>query len=357
MPGKSLAFMSELPEAPRYQPVRDAISQTTDAKASAALQLFASMPASTGVLANPVRYHDTVRCNGEPIEVSIRSFGIRGCLFEEDIVTGRADTFRTVFVGLFGRFPQVDELRAFSRLLSNAFDKASEKILPDLAKFMKTFPDATADIAMQYMAAIRKASSKSPEVRSRPPADLLRDLINVHMENCVAGACSSYMRGLLSHRPGTGTGALRPSDKAFSCFAAPRQSLYDNFQPASATTGEFHGRTHSANPRDNSDPSRLGRIEHGGAIPGEPPHEVRRRHFHCSPDGSRLRASFRSDHGYDGVCLPNRACVPQPAGSADSRTRDGRQSADIRTSGDFTRRQEQSHGTRPSSGDLSVPAL
>ena len=70
MPGKSFAFMSELPEAPQYQPVRDAISQTTDAKASAALQLFASMPASTGILANPVRYHNTVRCNGEPIEVT-----------------------------------------------------------------------------------------------------------------------------------------------------------------------------------------------------------------------------------------------------------------------------------------------
>lgn len=221
MPGKSVAFMSELPEAPQYQPVRDAISQTTDAKVSAALQLFASMPASTGVLANPVRYHDTVRCNGEPIEVSIRSFGIRGCLFEEDIVTGSADTFCTVFVGLFGRFPHVEELRAFSRLLSNAFDRASEKILPDLAKFMKTFPDATADIAMQYMAAIRKASSKSPEVRSRPPADLLRDLINVHMENCVAGACSSYMRGLLSHRPGPSTGALLRQIRRFLASQPP----------------------------------------------------------------------------------------------------------------------------------------
>jgi citrate synthase len=201
--------MSELPEAPVYNPVRDAIAQTTDSRAAAALQLFASMPASTGILANPVRYHQTVNCDQERVELSIRSFGIRGCLFEEDIVTGAADPFRTIFVGLFGRFPQADELRSLSRLLSQAFHEAARKVLPVLAAFMKTFPGATTDVSTQYMSVMRKTSGKQPEVRSRQAPDLLRDLIHIHMENCVAGACSSYMRSLLSRRPMTSTMMLR----------------------------------------------------------------------------------------------------------------------------------------------------
>src|SRR5262245_56872847 len=143
---KSPAFMSELPAPPAYNPVRDGISNTTDPKASAALQLFASMPASTGILANPVRYHHTVHCKGQAVELSIRSFGIRGCLLEDDIFTGKADAFRTVFVGLFGRFPQRDELRAFSRLLFESLQLAIDKILLTLAPFMKAHPEATTDI-------------------------------------------------------------------------------------------------------------------------------------------------------------------------------------------------------------------
>lgn len=200
MPRRLAAFMSELPQAPPYNPVRDAITQTTDTRAAAALQLFASMPASTGILANPVRYHHTVRCGEEKVELSIRSFGIRGCLFEEDIVTGAADPFLTIFVGLFGRFPQAGELRSISDLLSDAFHKAAGKVLPVLARFMKTFPGATTDVSTQYMSVMRKTSGKQPEVRSRPAPDLLRDLVYIHMENCVAGACSSYMRSLLSRR-------------------------------------------------------------------------------------------------------------------------------------------------------------
>jgi hypothetical protein len=220
MPGKSLAFMSELPEAPQYQPsaTRYPDDRRESIRCPATVREHARFDRNPGKSREISRHGSMQRRTDRGQHSIVRN---PGCLFEEDIVTGSADTFRTVFVGLFGRFPHVDELRAFSRLLSNAFDRASEKILPDLAKFMKTFPDATADIAMQYMAAIRKASSKSPEVRSRPPADLLRDLINVHMENCVAGACSSYMRGLLSHRPGPGTGALLRQTRRFLASQPP----------------------------------------------------------------------------------------------------------------------------------------
>src|SRR5262245_4627443 len=104
VPRRLPAFLEELPAPPTYNPLSKAIEKTTDSDVLTALRLFASMPASTGVFANPVRHHHTVSCGEEPVELSIRSFGIRGCLLEDDIVTGSADVARVIFVGLFGRF-------------------------------------------------------------------------------------------------------------------------------------------------------------------------------------------------------------------------------------------------------------
>jgi hypothetical protein len=168
MRSSSPAFWSELPAAPDYSPVRDAINETTDSKASAALRLFAGMPPSTGVFANPVRYQETVICNHEPVELSIRSFAIRGCLFEEDIVTGAADPMQTIFVGLFGRNAKSDELKRFSGQISIAMNRARNLVLPILAEFMRSFPVAASDVAMQYVASVRKATSQPRGVRNRP---------------------------------------------------------------------------------------------------------------------------------------------------------------------------------------------
>jgi hypothetical protein len=191
VPKRLPLFMTELPARPDYNPVDKAIGKTNDPEVAAALRLFASMPPSTGVLANPVRYHRTVTCCETPVELSIRSFGIRGCLLEEDIVTGSADAIRVVFVGLFGRFARASERRSFSLLLAQTFKAAESRVLPALAKFMKAFPNSPADVAMQYMAAVRKAMQHVGGVNpSRPPADLLQDLIRVHLENVVAGACA-----------------------------------------------------------------------------------------------------------------------------------------------------------------------
>ena len=60
VPKTASAFLLELPAAPEYNPVRTAIGKTTDTEIAAALQLFASMPPSTAVFANPVRYHHTL---------------------------------------------------------------------------------------------------------------------------------------------------------------------------------------------------------------------------------------------------------------------------------------------------------
>ena len=136
MPRRFPAFMSELPPAPEFNPVRDAIAASRDSHASSALQSFAGMPPSTGVFANPVRYHHTVTCNGEPVELSIRSFGLRGCLLEEDIVAGAADAIRTIFVGLFARFPTIKEAHALRRFLIDASDASENSVLPLLASLI-----------------------------------------------------------------------------------------------------------------------------------------------------------------------------------------------------------------------------
>lgn len=215
MPKRLPAFLSELPAPPQYNPVRDALSETKDPKASAALQLFASMPPSTGVLANPVRYHEAVTCGDESVELSIRSFAIRGCLFEEDIVSGAADASRTIFVGLFGRFPGDEELGIFSRWLSDSLRDATDRVLPAVARFMKSFPEASTHVAMQYVAAVRKAESGAQGVRSRPPADLLRDMVSRHLESAIAGACSSYIRELLNRKPQSSPAILARQTKSF----------------------------------------------------------------------------------------------------------------------------------------------
>jgi citrate synthase len=209
-------FFSELPAAPEYNPVSKAIEKTSDPDIVAALRLFASMPPSTGVFANPVRYHQTVICGADPLDLSIRSFGIRGCLMEENIITRSADTVRTIFVGLFGRFPTPHEYSSFSRLLSLSFQAGTQTVLPMLASFMKAFPHVEANIAMQHLASLRKARQDPQAVNpSRPPADLLNDLIRVHFENAIAGAASSYMRDLLKERPGMSVTALVRQTRLF----------------------------------------------------------------------------------------------------------------------------------------------
>jgi citrate synthase len=147
--------------------------------------------------------------------LSIRSFAIRGCLFEEDIVTGTVDPIRAIFVGLFGRFPRRHEPGKFARQLSGAFMAGEDFGLRVLAEFMRSFPHAPTDAAMQYVASIRKATSGSPGVRNRPPRDLLRDLIAIHMENALVSAGSSFMRGLLNHKPGLSSAALVRRTKSF----------------------------------------------------------------------------------------------------------------------------------------------
>jgi citrate synthase len=219
----SLAFLREVPQAPSHKEA-----------------LVSGMPPSTGVFANPIRYHQTVACEGQPVELAIRSFGIRGCLFEEDLITGAADAIRAIFVGLFGRFGKTNELHAFTRLLAAALTEPVGRVLSPLAKFTKSFPRAGTEVAVLYLSAFRNAKSPQRGVRSRPAEALLRDLINDHMENALVAACSSYMRSLMASRPRSSASAL--TERTMSMIAAtpadPFRTLFSLLLRRRATSTE-----------------------------------------------------------------------------------------------------------------------
>ena len=128
------AIFSEVPLKPDYNPVRKAIDASKSQEVVAALKLFNSMPPSTGVIANPVRHHHRIPVANATLELDIRSFTIRGQVFEEDIISERADAIHVIFTGLFGRRPSNEEAKIFAEFLaqcfmlglSRSFDKTKE---------------------------------------------------------------------------------------------------------------------------------------------------------------------------------------------------------------------------------------
>jgi len=201
---KKLAnLLSEVPPKPDHNPVRKAIELSKDnPEVAAALRLFSSMPPSTSVLANPVRHHHPVTCGDTTLELEIRSFTVRGRLHEEDIITGRTDATHVIFVGLFGRAPVDNEARLLEKLIAGSFEAGLVKPARETAEFMKAFPDASPDIAMQHRASLRKAAGGvGPVNMRRTPDSLLAEMVATHMENVAVAASASYMRELLNQSP------------------------------------------------------------------------------------------------------------------------------------------------------------
>src|SRR5215831_8813752 len=158
MDPRLLAIFSNVPPKPDYNPVRKSIESSKDRpEVAAALKLFSSMPSSTAVLANPVRHHQRIAASDAILELEIRSFTIRGRLFEEDIVSGKADAIRVIFVGLFGRFPVDEEAALFREYLSRSLTLGIQKCSEKTCEFMKSFPGASPDIVIQHWASFKIA--------------------------------------------------------------------------------------------------------------------------------------------------------------------------------------------------------
>src|SRR5437763_5182962 len=107
---------SVVPPAPEYNPVKQAIARAeelAEKQIATALGYFATMPASTGIIANPVLHHTPVDCNGTTITLDIRSLTIRGAVPESDIVRGKVGPIDVIYTGLFGEQGNTAELAAF----------------------------------------------------------------------------------------------------------------------------------------------------------------------------------------------------------------------------------------------------
>jgi citrate synthase len=79
---------------------------------------------------------------------------------------------------------------------------------------MKAYPKASPDVAIQHWASIRKAAWKTGPINaSRPSAELLAEMIDVHMENVAVAGLASAMRV----RSSIATSTPEPTD-AFEHF-------------------------------------------------------------------------------------------------------------------------------------------
>ena len=216
--------LSELPAPSDYAPVTEAIARSTElgeAEITKTLSGLVSMPQSTTVFANPPLHAANVDCNGTSIELQIRSFSIRGLLSESEIVAGNVTPAYLIFVGLFGRLPQRDDVVDEELLIQSLIDKKFYQIAHTkqhgisgikpisfhVAEFMKTFSQAGPEIAIQHIAMLHKAAYSKKQRQPRGFDDhrnsgyfLIRK-IHVHMMNVAVGGMSTYMRYLLDDSP------------------------------------------------------------------------------------------------------------------------------------------------------------
>src|SRR5689334_20425523 len=115
-----------IPPPPDFNPVKQAVARAEELgekQIATTLGYFATMPASTGIIANPVLHHMPVDCNGTTITLDIRSFNIRGVIPEADIVRGNAGPIDVIFTGLFSGAEKVDNSSAGKEKLAALIDQ------------------------------------------------------------------------------------------------------------------------------------------------------------------------------------------------------------------------------------------
>ena len=213
-----------LPLAPAHNPVKQAIARANELgekSIATTLGYFATMPASTGIIANPVLYQQPVDCNGATITLDIRSFTIRGVIPEADIVRGSAGPIDVIFTGLFsGAGEQLDSTYGKEKLAAFIDHRFFESLgtreggsfrggplLDELAGFVKQYPGIGPEVAIQHFAALEKARLVRAEPSDhgvhddRDPVSLLTEMISLHMRNVAVGGVSAYLNYVLATKP------------------------------------------------------------------------------------------------------------------------------------------------------------
>src|SRR5215217_6294505 len=200
------------PPPPDFNPVKQAVARAEELgekQIATALGYFSTMPASTGIIANPVLHHTPVDCNGTTITLDIRSFTIRGTVPESDIVAGRVGPIDVIYTGLFGALGSqrgdAKELAAF--IDQKYFQSLSGSLIEDVAAFVKKFPALGPEVAMHHFSILAKAKLGREEHQDRGMHDerdsesMLIEMISVHMENVAVGGVSAYMNHRLTDDP------------------------------------------------------------------------------------------------------------------------------------------------------------
>ena len=193
------------PPPPDFNPVKQAVARADELgekQIATALGYFSTMPASTGIIANPVLHHTPVDCNGTTITLDIRSFTIRGTVPESEIVAGRVGPIDVIHTGLFGATEgDARELAAF--IDQKYFQSLSGSLIDDVATFVKKFPGLGPEVAMHHFSILAKAKLGREEHQDRgmhderDPESMLIEMISVHMANVAVGGISTYMNHLL----------------------------------------------------------------------------------------------------------------------------------------------------------------
>ncbi len=230
-------IFSVVPPPPKFNPVKEAIGRANELgekQIATTLGYFATMPASTAIIANPVLHQTPVDCNGTTITLDIRSFTIRGIVQEAEIVSGKAGPLDVIFAGLFGQRPDALEESAKQELaalidqkffdsVTSAKQSASSgaSVIEQVAKFVKEFPGLGPEIAMQQAAVRKKAflpshgDKKNGVNDARDPLSLLTEMITVHMENVAVGTVSAYMNHILRANPQMSESELSSAARKF----------------------------------------------------------------------------------------------------------------------------------------------
>jgi hypothetical protein len=197
-----------VPPAPEHNPVKQATARANELgekQISTTLGYFATMPASTGIIANPVLHHTPVDCNGTTITLDIRSFTISGTVPESDIVAGKVGPMNVIFTGLFGQPGATENLAAF--VDQKYFESFGQSLIEDLAAFVKKYPALGPEVAIHHFAILDKAKLGREEHQDRGMHDerdaesLLVEMIAVHMKNVAIGGVSAYMNHRLTENP------------------------------------------------------------------------------------------------------------------------------------------------------------
>jgi citrate synthase len=211
------------PPPPDFNPVKQAVARAEELgekQIATALGYFATMPASTGIIANPVLHHTPVDCNGTTITLDIRSFTIRGTVPESEIVAGKVGPIDVIHTGLFGTSGgDVRELAAF--IDQKYFHSLSGSLIEDVAAFVKRFPGLGPEVAMHHFSILAKAKLGREEHQDRgmhderDPESMLIEMISVHMANVAVGGISTYMNHLLFDNAQISEAELAKSTRQF----------------------------------------------------------------------------------------------------------------------------------------------